>query len=275
MGIDIGGTKTLIALLDDDGVIKDQAKLPTNEVYGQFLKDLKKIFQNFGPQHNLIATGVAVPAVSLDRVKGRAINFGNLPWKNVNIKEDIETICDSTVVVENDAKLAALSESMLLKEYGRVLYVTISTGIGYALVVDGQIDTNIGDGGGRTILLEHNNSMMPWEDFASGRAIVERYGKRAEDITESNIWQAICSDLAEGLIYLIGMTEPEIIVIGGSVGLYFDRYGELLGEEIKKYRIPLVKMPKLSEAKRPELAVVYGCYDLAKQVYPHHAISNR
>jgi glucokinase len=65
------------------------------------------------------------------------------------------------------------------------------------------------------------------------------------------------------------MTQPEVIVIGGSVGSYFDRYGSLLAEEIRKYEMPLVKLPRLLQAQRPEQAVVYGCYDLAKQLYGH------
>jgi glucokinase len=63
--------------------------------------------------------------------------------------------------------------------------------------------------------------------------------------------------------------QPEVIVIGGSVGTYFDRYSQLLKSEIESYQIPLIKLPALVEARRPEEAVVYGCYDLAKQVYPH------
>jgi predicted NBD/HSP70 family sugar kinase len=172
-------------------------------------------------------------------------------------------------VVENDAKLAALSESRLLKDkYSVVLYITVSTGIGIGLVVDGKIDTNVGDGGGRALLLEHKGKMMSWEDFASGRAIVERYGKKAADITDEGTWRAIARDLAKGFIQLIAMLEPEVIVIGGSVGVYFDKYGKLLTEEIKKYHVPLLSMPVIKQAGRPEEAVVYGCYDLASQGYP-------
>jgi hypothetical protein len=65
------------------------------------------------------------------------------------------------------------------------------------------------------------------------------------------------------------MTEPEAIVFGGSVGEYFDKFEQSLNHEIQNYRIPLVKLPILLKAQRPSLAVVYGCYDLSKQVFSH------
>jgi predicted NBD/HSP70 family sugar kinase len=268
IGVDIGGTKVLVAVLNDHGVIIEHTKFPTSHDYSAFVTDLQNAVSGLKTK-DFAAGAVGIPAANIDRERGIGINFSNLPWKNVPILKDVEAICHCPFVVENDAKLAALSEAMLLKDtYKKVLYVTISTGIGLGLVVNGTL-ANIGDGGGRTILLEHDGKIMPWEDFAGGRAIVARYGKRAEDITDKATWQAICRELAKGFIHLIAILQPDVIVIGGSVGTYFARYGQLLAADIKKYEMPLLKMPPLVEAQRPEEAVVYGCYDLAKQTFPH------
>jgi predicted NBD/HSP70 family sugar kinase len=110
---------------------------------------------------------------------------------------------------------------------------------------------------------------VPWESFASGHAIVERYGKMARDITSDSTWETISRDLAKGLVELIAVCEPEVIVIGGGVGSYFDRYEKHLKKALTRYDIPLLKMPDIVAAQRPEYAVVYGCYDLAKQTYGH------
>jgi predicted NBD/HSP70 family sugar kinase len=269
VGIDIGGTKTLVAALNDAGVIQEEIKFPTDRDYTSFLESLRKTMSSLKTK-SFQAGAVATPAPSLDRERGIAINFSNLPWRNVSIVKDVEEICNCPIIPENDAKLAALSEAMLLKDsYKKVLYITVSTGIGFALVVNGVIDTSVGDGGGRTILLDHNGKMTPWEDFAGGRAIVEHYGKRAEDITDKTTWQAICVELAKGIIHLIAILQPEVIVFGGGVGTYFSRYGDLLKTALDSYQIPLIKMPVLLEAQRPEEAVIYGCYDLAKQTFPH------
>jgi predicted NBD/HSP70 family sugar kinase len=267
VGVDIGGTKTLVAVLDEHGRIQHSVKFPTPKDYDHFLLELRHVAHHL-PEHDFLAGGVGMPVTVFDRKHGRGLSFGNLPWRNVPIQHDVERIFHCPIVIENDAKLAALSEAMLLKhDYHTVLYVTVSTGIGYGLVVDGQIDTSIGDSGGKGLLLEHKHKFVPWESFASGHAIVERYGKLAKDITSETTWRAIARDLAKGLIELIAMAEPEAIIIGGGVGSYFDRYGHLLEQEIARYHIPLIKLPVLLQARRPEEAVVYGCYDLAKQTY--------
>jgi predicted NBD/HSP70 family sugar kinase len=271
LGVDVGGTKTLVTVLNSDGIIRECAKFPTPKSYDHFLLELRHTLAHFKTQ-DFHAAGVGIPVTVFDRKHGRAINFGNLPWRNVPIQLDMEHICKCPVVIENDAKMAALSEAMLIKEaYQKVLYVTVSTGIGIGLVVDGKIDTSIGDSGGRAIVLEHKGKLTPWEDFASGHAIVETYNKRAMDIKDKATWQKICRDLAKGFVHLIALTQPEAIVVGGSVGTYFDRYGDVLKAEVKKYHLPLVPMPDIIAAQRPEEAVVYGCYDLAKQRFPHHA----
>jgi len=266
LGIDVGGTKTLVASLDDQGKVIEKVKFPTSEDYTRFLEDLKQNINNLAAK-DFQYCAVGIPATVLDRDRGMGVSFGNLPWQNAPVQVDIQRLCGCPVAVENDTKLAGLSEAMLLTgKYRIVLYVTVSTGIGFSLIADGRIDTSFGDGGGRALLLEHDGKTMPWEDFASGRAIVERYGRRAEDIDDPATWQQISRDLAQGLIQLIAIVQPEVIVIGGGVGSYFDKYGRMLAEALGKYELPLIPLPALIGAQRPEDAVVYGCYGLIKQM---------
>jgi glucokinase len=264
LGIDVGGTKTLVAVLDSHGVIKQKIKFPTPVDYAEFLRQLKQTVGELGEQ-NFKAAGVGAPFNDFDRKRGIAISFGNLPWSVVPIKHDIQKIVGCPVFVENDAKLAGLSEAMLLKEHSKVLYITISTGIGTALVVDRVIDANVGDPGGSRLMLEHHGKLQKWESFASGSAIVRRYGKRAEDIHDEKIWQTVSHDIASGLLELIAIMQPEIIVFGGGVGTYFDRYGKFIEAELDRYETPTSPMPQLVKAQRPEEAVIFGCYDYAKQ----------
>lgn len=263
--VDIGGTKTLLASLDNDGNILEKIRFETPKNYDFWVHELR--FAAHKLKHKEFkAGGIGMPGKPDDH--GRGVWFGNLPWKNVPILHDVEKIIHSPFVIENDAKMAALSEAMLLKnKYKKVLYVTVSTGIGYGLVVDQKIDDSLSDRGGKDILVEYRGKLTPWESFASGHAIVERYGKPAHDITDATTWKNISRDLVKGLIELIAIAEPEVIVFGGSVGTYFDRYKKVLAEELKKYQTPLVTLPALRAAKRPEEAVLYGCYDLAKQLY--------
>jgi len=266
LGVDVGGSKTLVAVLGDEGVILEDAKFPTPKDYSEFLDNLKATVSTFKTK-DFKASGVALPGV-IDREKGIGIAFGNLPWKHVTVKSDIEKLTGAPVAVENDANLAGLSEAMLLKsEYKKVLYITISTGIGGGIIVNGVIDPYFANSEPGHMVLENNGSMKKWEDFASGRAIVEEYGKRAEEITDPVIWRKIAANLAQGLLDLMAILQPEVIIIGGGVGTYFDRFGKLLVEELNRYYNPLVPIPPIRPASRPELAVVYGCYDLAKAIY--------
>ncbi len=266
LGIDVGGTKTLVASLDDDGVIVEKQKFPTSQDYGQFLNDFTTTLNSFNNK-DFRAVGVGIPATSIDRYAGIARAFGNLAWKNVPVQADIEKIVASPVAVENDAKLAGLSESMLKPDFRRLLYVTISTGVGYSLIVDHMIDPNIGDGGGTLIMLEHNGEMVSWESFASGKAIVATFGRMAKDITDAPTLDTIARNISVGLIELLAVTEPEIVVIGGSVGRYAERFIDPLNQYMKGMETPLFPMPKIVPAVRPDDAVIYGCYDYAKQIF--------
>ncbi len=266
LGIDVGGTKTLVGALDERGVIVESQKFPTPQDFDEWAQKLSKVVASFATK-SFRATSVAIPATRMDRVHGIGITFGNLNWRNVPVQETVESIVHTPVVVENDAKLACLSEAMLRKERSRVLYITISTGIGYALVVDGAIDENIGDGGGALFLASYKGELVPWESFASGKAIVERFGKQASDIYDTATWQRIARDLSVGLLELIAVCEPNVIVVGGSVGTYFERLKPHLEAALTQHKTPILSIPPLEEAKRPEEAVLYGCYDLAKERY--------
>jgi glucokinase len=265
LGIDVGGTKTLIAVLDDHGVIKEHLKFPTNKNYAAWRNHLAEVVDELTIK-KFTACCVAVPG-RINRIKGIGLDMGNLPWHDVPVKSDLQKLLDCPVAVENDANLAGLSEAMLVKEYSRVLYVTISTGIGTGFILDKAIDPAFADSEGGQMLLEFHDRLEPWEDFASGRAIVTRYGKRAADITDAATWKHITHDIALGLINLIAIVQPEIIVLGGSVGTYYSRYKKPLRDALARYATPLVPIPPIKQASRPEEAVVYGCYDLAKNIY--------
>ena len=263
--IDVGGTKTLVDCLDDNGVIVETQRIPTAKDYNQFLDDIRQIISGFEHQE-FVAGTIGIPDIMLNRQTGVAIAFGNLQWRNVNISEDIEKITNCKIFVENDAKLAGLSESMLVKDqYSKVLFITVSTGIGYSLIENQRIDISVGDGGGRILLVNRDGEMVPWESFASGRAIVERYGKMAKEIDDAETWTKITQDIAVGLIDLISIFMPELVVVGGSVGTYFYKYGELLKTALQSYDIPKLTLPELKGADRADDAVIYGCYDYTKQ----------
>jgi predicted NBD/HSP70 family sugar kinase len=266
LAVDIGGTKTLLACFDKSGEIIEELKFPTPQDYNEFLKELKSRLVELKTKDFQAAT-VAVPG-RLDRENGRALGYGTLSWGPEPIQADLEKIANCPFLIENDAKLAGLSEARLIKkEFKTVLYVTVGTGIGTAVIVGGTIDQGLADSEGGQIWVEHQGKHIQWEDLVSGKAIVKQFGKRARDISDPETWQKIARYLALGMVNLIAVIQPDVIVIGGGVGKYFTRFDNFLVSELKKYETPLVPTPPIKPAIRPEEAVIYGCYELAKARY--------
>lgn len=265
LGIDIGGTKTLLASLTNEGVITESRKFPTPKSYPVFLKELAVSVADLSTKE-YVAAGVAAPG-KIDRKHGIVQAFGNLPWKDVPIQRDLHRLLKVPVVLENDANLAGLSEAMLIKQYACVLYVTVSTGIGTGIITNQQIDPEFADSEGGHMMLEHKGKVQMWEHFAAGSAIVRRFGLRASDITDQKTWKVIAHDIAIGLYDLIAFIEPDAVVLGGGVMEHLDKFDHLLNEELLKFQTPLTPIPPIFRAQRPNEAVVYGCYDLAKSVY--------
>jgi len=265
LGIDIGGTKTLLGKFDSSGKLLENQRFETPKTYEKFIDVLHTTIASTVKQDKIDSCAVAVPGI-IDRKTSVVKAYGNLPWHDNPIVDDLTKILSCPVYIENDAKAAGLGEAVALgKNFGRVLYVTISTGIGIGLTVDGVIDHGISDSGGATMIFEHNGSRLPWEHFASGKAIFTEFGKKASEINDRKIWEEIVDRWIVGFIELIDLTSPDIIVIGGGVGTHFDKYGSILKRELMKYSSPLISIPPIIAANRPEEAVLYGCYEICKQ----------
>lgn len=272
VAVDIGGTKTLVAVFSKDGQVIEQIKFPTPTKYDDFKIELANSVDNLTTD-DFRSAGVAMPG-RIDRKHGIGLAFGNLPWESVHLQSDAEKILKCPVRLENDAKLAALSEALLLlPTYKKTLYVTISTGIGAGLIVNGKIDPNFADMEAGQMLLEHEGRLRDWEDFGSGRAFQAKFGKRVSDVDDddSSAWYWLARNIAVGLIDLMATLTPEVIVLGGGVGAHLEKFKDRLDEQLKIYENPMFPIPPIVKAQRAEDAVIYGCYVLAKG---HHESVN-
>jgi predicted NBD/HSP70 family sugar kinase len=264
--VDIGGTKTLVAVFDDGGKIVEQIKFPTPKDYEAFTAELAKTVASLTTK-DMQRVVAAVPA-RLDRKHGVALAFGNLEWKNLPIQADLEKVFKAPVIIENDAKLAALSEAIALDPPAhKALYITISTGVGGGLIIDGKIPPEFEDMEAGQLLLEHNGKLKDWEDFASGRAFQAKFGTRVSETPDdrTEAWYWLARNVAIGLVTLIATLTPDIIIIGGGAGAHLEKFQDRLQEELKIYENPMFAIPPIVKAQHPEEAVIYGCYELAKQ----------
>lgn len=263
--IDIGGTKTLLARFSESGELEKSVRFETPKDYPDFVAALRACFEqnDFAGDYTLCVAGA--PG-KIDRKNGTGIIFGNLEWENVPLGEDIKNITGVKTLIENDANLAGLSEALLVaNQYRKVLYVTVSTGIGGILVVDKKMDPELLDTEFGHMIFEYQGKLQKWEDFASGRAIFAKFGMPAKDITDPSAWYVISRNIAIGLLNVIATLGPDAVIIGGGVGTHFEKFKDQLVTEVNIMASDSIIVPPILPAQRAEEAVLYGCYEFARQ----------
>lgn len=257
IAVDTGGTKTLVAAFLKNGERGKEVKYPTPRDVQEYIEQLVSAIDVVSEHKEITAICVALPGAV--RPDGTLILANNLGWKELDMRQHLLKHFSCPIFVENDANLGGIGAVQLLAETpARCLYVTISTGIGTGMVVNGSLLAGVEQAEGGRMLLEHDGVIKMWEDFASGRAIVTTYKKYASEITNKRIWNVISKNISQGLLPLWRILYPEVIIIGGSIGTHFDKYGDhlngILREKLGTYA------PAVVQAPHPEEVVIYGCY---------------
>lgn len=257
--VDTGGTKTLVASFNSKGILGAQTKFPTPKNQEEYIKALKQILTENYSDKKVEAIVIAIPGIIKE---GIATWCPNLGWKNFDVASALKGVLGKTpIFIENDANLAGLSETRMLKSKPALsLYVTVSTGIGSGVIIDGHINDAMRHSEAGHALVEFDGAVREWESFASGRAIYKIYGKYARDITSVRTWNQIADRISRGFLAVIPILQPEIVIFGGSIGTYFDKYSKQLTAILKEKLPSFIPCPKFVQAKYPELAVIYGCY---------------
>lgn len=267
--VDTGGTKTLISSFTKSGKVGKQIVYPTPHDPVKYIQILRQALELEYSGKKVDCIVIALPGI-ID--EGVARWCRNLGWKNFDIKAGLGPVLGGApVYVENDANLAGLAEARLLTPVPEfALYVTISTGIGTGFVSQGHIDKSLATSEGGHALVEYDGRVREWESFASGRAIKETYGKFARDIKSKRTWDHIADRISRGFLAVIPITQPDIIIIGGSIGTYFDRYAPQLTSLLDERLPPHITRPTFIQARHPEHAVIYGGYYYASDILAHN-----
>jgi glucokinase len=147
IGIDIGGTKIAIGMVDEKGNVYDFQIIPTEVElgYNHALKKItglcNKMISKYSSSHRFVALGIACPG-PIDHVKGIIVNPANLwTWEGANIVNDIKEIIEIPVFLEHDTDAAALAENWVGvgNNSQDLVYITVSTGIGAGLILGGKL----------------------------------------------------------------------------------------------------------------------------------------
>lgn len=264
IGIDIGGTQTRIALVEN-GEIKQQQRMKTDvENPKQHLQAILKIIEAFG--ENYSAIGISCPG-PLDLQTGTILTPPNLPgWHQFPLADYMTEHSGKFVKVDNDANCAALAEAVLGagKNYDIVQYVTLSTGVGAGLIMNQEIFR-----GAHGFACEVANVIVDDKNEVSGNTIqgsVERIGsgtgiyqlalqrgldvKSAADVfllaqqnnpQANEILEYVSDKLANFLATIQGIIDPGVIVIGGSVALHNPQFIEQIEVKMKQRVYSIVR----------------------------------
>ncbi|MDD5090742.1 MAG: ROK family protein, partial [Candidatus Wallbacteria bacterium] len=143
LAADIGGTNTRLAIMDSSGCQLESERFPTFSFpeAESFMEHLaERIISMISGYPEVCGAGFAVPG-TVDQERKKLVYAPNLGWKNVALAEFLEPRISVPVLLENDANLAALGEFGYgeLKDVRHGMLLTIGTGIGGGLVLDGQL----------------------------------------------------------------------------------------------------------------------------------------
>lgn len=223
---DIGGTKMRAGLFFEKGAIVGKHVEPTPQDYDAGIALMSSMVGALTPPATAKTITVAVAGV-LDRSQGTILTSPNLAqWEGKPLAADLSRALGARVRLENDAVAAGVGEARFGAGKGRriVAFLTVSTGIGGAKIIDGQVDANAwGFEPGSQIINVAETRMVgkfrkgTWESYASGTGFAHRYGVAPDACTNQNIWKDFAAHLAAGIANVIVLWSPDIVVLGGGV----------------------------------------------------------
>lgn len=272
LAIDIGGTKTLLALFSSNGLCLKRFKFPTEKDPKTFEKKLFANLQAFMPKEStrrkIRAITVAVPGVVSFESNCYSFKLGNLDWPKIDLVTPIKNLFSAKISFVNDASLATLYEASLSNhKQGRSIYLTFSTGIGGGIAENGKLlkSSETFEPGHTKYIF--NGSKQEWEDIASAKALIETYkvpSLQKLTLDESRLDDLIAR-LSLGLSDIIKSESPDTIIIGGPLAFLFRKTKKPLLDSLSSSSSKPIRLEK---ARRPTESTIYGAYLYAKQNCP-------
>lgn len=258
IGVDIGGTYIKAGVVDKQGLLISSIKVPTNsrsgkkEVINTIIFAVERLISQ-----KVSSIGVGVPG-SVDTEKGKILHSPNTPLSNVPLAKILQKRFKKKVILENDANCFGIAEAKVGagRTYKNVLCLTLGTGIGSALVVDGKLykgrggapelgHTTINFKGPRCSCGSHGCV----EEYLSSRGllrIAEYYGLHAKDPLDIFLaakkgnklaiktFEKYGTLLGVALANFVDAFDPDIIVLGGQIPNSLKYFNKSMTKELDK-----------------------------------------
>ena len=276
IGIDLGGSHIAIGVIDNRGFIVEKVE---KRLLAKEKKDIKnsieeyivKNVKEFINKYKITEIGIAVPGTISETQIIKSVNLG---VKNYNLIQNLKDYIDLPIKVRNDAKCAAIAESKIgaLKQYKRSVFLTLGTGIGGAVIIDGKlldtgklpgcefghmiiqrdgIECNCGKKG----CFEKYSSMKAFknnlrrelnlDETTRGQELLDMIRKNGDNPKIKKVVDEYIEYLSIGISNLVNIFEPEVIGIGGSFVYFSDVLLEKLIKNVQQKKYLFNKREKL------------------------------
>ena len=264
VGVDLGGTNIAVAVINDKldiigrGQRKTNAPRPAEEIFADIAAAVHEALDNAGITLNDVETiGVGIPG-SINKTTGNIEFSNNLDFHMVPARKMLSELLDNkTVYIDNDANCAALGEAYAGagKGYKDFVAITLGTGVGSGIIVDGKLVTGCGDSAGEcghTVICIDGEPCNCgrhgcWESYASATALIRQTKAKMNENKDSIMWELVNGDITKvsgrtawdamrkgdnagkevvdryvyyvsiGVANIINALQPDILCIGGGI----------------------------------------------------------
>ncbi len=258
IGIDLGGTAIKLGRFHRDGTCANSLSIPTPQpaTPKAVINAIAQTINQLRSRDSIaIGIGTPGPADQSGRIATVAINLQD--WHNVPLADEIEALTSLPTIIANDANCAGLGEAWLGagKPFQDLILITLGTGVGGAIILNGKLFTGRGGTAGELGLItlypdgypcnSGNNGSM--EQYLSIGGIRRETGKdplelstlaKAGDPQALKFWQEYGKNLGAGLASLIYVLTPEAIILGGGVGAGAEFFLPTASAEIARRVLP-------------------------------------
>lgn len=263
---DIGGTKLRIAKSDDcvnfDTPVIEETPARPEDGINLVIETIKRL----AGSEKIDSVAIGIAGV-LNDSHSFLIKSPHLPdWERIPLKEKVEKSLDTKVHIENDTDIVGLGEAVAGagRGYEIVVYITVSTGIGGAKIINGSFEKNrFGFEPGHQIL--NNQTGENWEQLASGTAVENKFHKHPKDVAKSEHWDEIENNVAIGLHNSILHWSPDVVVLGGSMARDFD--AERMKNKIEELMTIHPSLPDIKIAELGSIGGIHGGFAFLKKYY--------
>lgn len=289
IGIDLGGTAIKLGRFDWQGNCLQSLTLPTPQpaTPEAVLLAIVEAIDSLDPNRQTVAIGVGTPgpADAAGRIARVAINLDG--WRDIPLADWLEAKTDRPTILANDANCAGLGEFWLGagKHFHHVILLTLGTGVGGAIILDGKLFVGHDGAAGELGLITlspdgpecNSGNRGSLEQYASIRAIRRRTGLEpdelgvraaAGDAAAIEFWQEYGRDLGAGIASLVYVLTPQAVIIGGGVSASAKFFFPAIEAELERRVLPSSRAGlQLLQAELGNQAGMVGAAKLAWQKY--------